>query len=208
MYKLKAFISYSHSADPKLAKNLQWHLEQLGKPLHRRRVIDIFRDQTDLFANPGLWQSIKAALAKSEYFLLLASPRAAKSEWVQKEVDYWLSNRDRRKLLIVLTHGDLAWDDQAHDFDWARTSALPLNFQKHFAEPPVWVDLRWTRGKAPPWSNPRFRDAVATIASTLRGVPKRDLESADLRQHLKLRDLKSREVNYQHRLLAQGLAAQ
>jgi hypothetical protein len=208
MYKLKAFISYSHSADPRLAKNLQWHLEQLGKPLSRRRAIDIFRDETDLSANPELWHSIKTGLVNSEYFLLLASPRAAKSEWVQKEVDYWLSNRDRRKLLIVLTHGDLAWDDLAHDFNWTTTNALPLNLQKSFAGPPFWVDLRWARGKAPRWSNPKFRDAVATIASTLRGVPKRDLESADLRQHLKLKDLRSREVNYRHRLLAQGLAAQ
>src|SRR6476659_4514163 len=35
--------------------------------------------------SPGLWTSIEKALDASEYFILLASPQAAESQWVDKE---------------------------------------------------------------------------------------------------------------------------
>ena len=73
----KAFISYSHAADGKLAPALQSALQGFAKPWYQRRAIRIFRDATNLAANPGLWSEIVTALGQSEYFLLLASPEAA-----------------------------------------------------------------------------------------------------------------------------------
>ena len=46
---------------------------------------------TGLTVTPALWGAIVAALDSSEYFLLLASPQAAKSHWVDQEVRHWLS---------------------------------------------------------------------------------------------------------------------
>ena len=48
-------------------------------------TLRIFRGETSLSANPGLWTSIERSLAQSDYFLLLASPDAAQSPWVAKE---------------------------------------------------------------------------------------------------------------------------
>jgi hypothetical protein len=76
----KAFISYSHAVDGKLAPSLQGALHRFAKPWYQLRSIRVFRDQASLSANPALWSSIEAALAASEFFILLASPKAAHSE--------------------------------------------------------------------------------------------------------------------------------
>ena len=108
-YKYKAFISYSHAADGRLAPTLQSALHRFAKPWNRLRAMRVFRDQTGLGVTPALWGSIQTALEDSEYFLLLASPRAAQSAWVDREVEFWLETRSSSQLLIVLTDGELQW---------------------------------------------------------------------------------------------------
>src|SRR5688572_24826935 len=76
------FISYSHAADGRLAPAVQRGLHRLAKPWHRRRALWIFRDQTGLAVTPALWSSIQTAMNGSDYFVLLASPEAARSQWV------------------------------------------------------------------------------------------------------------------------------
>ena len=88
-----AFISYSHAADGKLAPALQSALQRFAKPWYRRRALHIFRDQTSLAATPELWPTIQAALDDAKYFLLLASPEAAQSKWVRREVGHWLATK-------------------------------------------------------------------------------------------------------------------
>lgn len=84
-----AFISYSHTLDGTLARALQTGLEQFAKPWYRPRALRVFRDTTNLAANPGLWSSIENALASSAWLVLMASPPAARSIWVNREVTWW-----------------------------------------------------------------------------------------------------------------------
>jgi hypothetical protein len=70
----KAFISYSHAADGKLAPALQRSLHNIAKPWYRLRSMRVFRDETNLSASPGLWSKIEQALNQADYFLFLASP--------------------------------------------------------------------------------------------------------------------------------------
>ena len=107
-----AFISYSHAADGKLAPALQSGLHRLARPWYRRRALHVFRDKTSLAVTPALWTTICEALAASGHFLLLASPEAAQSHWVQQEVQWWLAHRSPQTLFIVLTNGTLAWDSK------------------------------------------------------------------------------------------------
>ena len=96
--------------------------------------------------------------------------------WVQQEVEHWLSERSCRSLLIVLTGGELTWDDSSHDFDWDRTDALPPCLRGKFAGEPLWVDFRWARQEQSlTLKHERFRDSVATVAAELHGMSKRDL---------------------------------
>ncbi|MFP3869157.1 MAG: toll/interleukin-1 receptor domain-containing protein [Desulfobacteraceae bacterium] len=141
----RAFISYSHAADGKLATALQSALHRFAKPYYRRRAIDVFRDQTSLSITPALWPAIEKALSESEYFILMASPEAAASHWVKQEVDYWLKYKTADRILIVLTEGEIVWDNAAGDFDWGRPTALPENLKKAFAQEPLYLDLRWAK---------------------------------------------------------------
>ncbi len=74
----KAFISYSHVADAKLAPALQSALRRIGTPWYRRAPFRIFLDNSSLSANPALWPAIESALGESEYLLLLASTLSAR----------------------------------------------------------------------------------------------------------------------------------
>lgn len=95
-----AFISYSHAADGELAPALQAGLQSLGKPWYRRRALRVFRDKTSLSATPELWPTIERVLAGSRYFVLLASPEAARSRWVDQEVDWWRTHRSAATVFI------------------------------------------------------------------------------------------------------------
>jgi WD40 repeat protein len=179
-----AFISYSHAADGQLAPALQAGLQALGKPWYRRRALRVFRDKTSLSATPELWPTIERALAGSRYFVVLASPEAAASRWVDQEVGWWREHRSPSGVLIGLTGGELAWDEARQAFDPARTTALPPAAFGWFAREPLWVDLRWAREvRHVSLRHPRFREGVADLAAPIRQLPKDELIGEDIRQH-------------------------
>src|SRR5437763_6412531 len=105
-----AFISYSHANDKPIAAALQSAVQKLGKPWYQRRALRVFRDDTSLSATPQLWPTIRQALDESRFLILLASSEAAASQWVDKEVAYWLENKSADTMLIAATDGELAWD--------------------------------------------------------------------------------------------------
>ncbi len=117
------FISYSHQDDAVLGPALQTSLERFAKPWYKMRVLRIFLDTADLGANPGLWPSIVDGLSSSKWFILLASPGAAGSRWVDREIQWWVENAPLQRLLVVATSPGLAWDDQAQD--WAASAPVP-----------------------------------------------------------------------------------
>ena len=184
--KYKAFISYSHDSDERLAASLQSSLSRFAKPWYRLRSMRVFRDKTSLSANPALWHSIEQALSESEYFLLLGAPSSAKSSWVQQEVQWWLRNRSAGKLLIGLTDGAVFWDEQAGDFDWGKTTAIPSCLKGAFPAEPLYADFRASKaGGKYLDADPFYRGALLDLAAPLIGRPKDDLDSEDIRLHRK-----------------------
>jgi len=160
---------------------LQQGLQKFACPWNQLRAIRVFRDKTGLTATPALWNSIVSSLDSSEYFLLLASPQAAQSQWVNQEVQHWLSQPRAERLLIVLTEGDIVWDHGRIDAE--RTTALPEALRQS-GEEPLWLDLRWARhSDQASLQNPAFREIVADLSSVLRGIPKDQLIGEDVRQH-------------------------
>jgi WD40 repeat protein len=185
-FRYRAFISYSTAADGALAPSLQAGLQRFAKPWYRIRAIRVFRDQTGLGVTPSLWGSIEKALQASDYFILLASPGAAESKWVEQEIDWWLRNRSADHLLLVLTDGEIVWDNAIGGFDATRTNALPRQLANAFSHEPRFLDLRWARAKSDlSLRHPTFADAAARLAATLRGVPLEELIGEDIRQHRK-----------------------
>jgi hypothetical protein len=178
-----AFISYSHAADGQLAPAVQSALHRLAKPFYRLRALNVFRDKTGLSATPALWGAIESALQESSHFILLASPEAARSEWVAKEVSWWFENRSSDTFLTALTDGDIVWETSRSDFDWNVTSSLPRLLAGRFREEPLYVDLRWARTRRDlSLRDPRFLDAILDLAAPLHGKAKNDLAGSEIRQ--------------------------
>ena len=181
--RYQAFLSYSHAADGQLAPALQSGLHRFARPWYKLRAVRVFRDQTTLAVTPELWPAIAGALDESEHLILMASPKAAESEWVQRELVHWLRVKERAsRLLIALTEGEIV--RTASDFDWNATTALPRLLAGAFPTDPLYVDLRWARSSEDlSLRNVRFADAIATFAARLHGRDKDELIGEDVRQH-------------------------
>jgi WD40 repeat protein len=176
------FISYSHAADGKLAPALQRSLQLFAKPWYRTRALHIFRDDAALAANPQLWGSIEVALGESEHLILLASPQAAASEWVDREAHFWRRNKGVERILIVLTDGEPLWNGE-HAGD-TRVRVLPPTLDGAFSDEPRYVDLRWAQhGEDLTLTHPRWLESIADLAAPLHGKPKDELSSEEVRQH-------------------------
>jgi WD40 repeat protein len=182
-----AFISYSHAADGRLAPALQRAMQRLAKPWYRPRALRVFRDESALSANPHLWSSITQALDEAEWFVLLASPEAVASEWVGRELDYWLSNKSADRILVVVTGGTWAWDATARALTG---TAVPERLRDALADEPRHVELQWAANEIDlDMHHARFRDVVAQLAAPMHGIAKDELDSEDVRQHRRTRRL-------------------
>lgn len=183
-----AFISYSRDADSRLAVALQSGVERFGRSWNRSRVVRVFRDDASLSANTGLWSSIEGALGDSGWFVLLASPEAAASKWVNREIEWWLAHNSADRILLVLTAGELVWREG--DFDPTLATALPSALRGAFKEEPRYVDARWSRSQQLISDvNPQLREAVADVAATIRGIPKDELVGEAVRQQRRTRTI-------------------
>jgi WD40 repeat protein len=186
-----AFISYSHAADGTLATALQLGLHQFAKPLFKLRAIRVFRDETTLAMTPRLWPDIEKALQDSRFFILMADPLSAQSEWVQKEVAYWLGMERAVNLLIVWTGGELVWNKARKDFDWDHTTSLPPMLAGVFkGEEPLFCDLRWARKEVHlSRKHPGFATALAKLSAALRGRSLDEIYGEDVREQRRTRRL-------------------
>ncbi|MEV8508736.1 hypothetical protein AB0368_28450 [Actinoplanes sp. NPDC051475] len=194
-YSYHAFISYSHAQDSAIAAALQREVRRFGVPFYlhrpafpptppgtRRRPLRVFRDATDLAAVPGLSDEIRYALSTSRWLILMASPAAARSLWVQEEVAIWLTRDPRaERVLIALTDGNLAVDGK--HIDAAATDAVPPALLAALRETPRWVDLRPLRPAAPAGERRlRIGDLVADFAAPIQAVDKDSLVGEHIRQ--------------------------
>ena len=112
-FKYRAFISYSHS-DEKWARWLHHGLEtyRLPKGVVGRetefgpvpaRFTPVFRDREELATATNLGATLVAALEQSACQIVICSPKAAKSRWVNEEILTFkrLGREDRIFCLIV-----------------------------------------------------------------------------------------------------------
>jgi WD40 repeat protein len=184
--RYRAFLSYSHALDSRATAHIQDAVQTFAKPWFKPRAFRVFRDQTNLGANPELWPTIQQALDESAFLILVASPAAARSDWIAKELRYWLAKNPPQRLLIVMTAGEIVWDEGAGDFDWTRTTALPRTLNGCFTWQPLYVDLTWLERDPAQATlrNPRFLDAIHTLAAPLYGLEKDQIASRYARQRL------------------------
>jgi hypothetical protein len=80
-----AFLSYAHR-DKQVTTAIQKGLHGIGRRFGHLRALRVFRDDTNLEAAPDLWARITAALDSSRFMIVVLSPQAASSKWVDKEL--------------------------------------------------------------------------------------------------------------------------
>lgn len=183
--KHDAFISYRHTeAQQRLARALERGLQRFAKPLFKARARAVFRDEANLNLSPHLWGSIESALDDSRFFLYMASPDSARSKWVGKEVEHWRSNRGLDHMILLLTDGDLVWDEAAGDFDAAASTAIAPALHGAFEGEPFYLDLRWTReAEDLSLDNPAFKQAIVQIVATVEGKSVENMMGEEFEQH-------------------------
>lgn len=110
--RFAAFISYSHN-DVATASWLQRRLEtyRLPKGLASARggarLGRVFRDLEDLAAATSLPDAIRDALALSDALVVLASPAAKASRWVNAEIALFRELHPDRPILAAIVDGEL-----------------------------------------------------------------------------------------------------
>ena len=172
-YRYGAFLSYSRTADGQFARDIQHGLQTFAKPWNQLAT-RVFRDKSGLSAGAALWPAIRKALDDSGHLILLASPRAASSEWVEKEIRYWLQTKSAATILIAVTAGEIKWS--GGNFDRTVTTCLPPAMYGACAEEPAWVDLRAMRARTTVSLRvPEFQDLIADLAAPVHGTPKDEL---------------------------------
>lgn len=113
--KFKAFISYSH-ADEAWGGWLQRSLERFRAPGSLAstlaaqgkspRLAPVFRDREDLPVAGSLNSAIQAALADSEFQIVLCSPNSAKSRWVNEEIKLFHKLHGPGRVFALIIDGE------------------------------------------------------------------------------------------------------
>jgi tetratricopeptide (TPR) repeat protein len=116
--RYRAFLSYSHK-DAAAARRLHRRLESYRMP---RRLVGaetdlgpvparlgpIFRDREELPAAADLSTSVRKALARSDALIVLCSPAAAASLWVQREIETFRALHPDRPIFAAIVRGEPA----------------------------------------------------------------------------------------------------
>lgn len=186
-----AFISYSHRDDFNLAPAMRDGLQKLAKPWNRRRALSVFLDQSSLEVSHELGDSLEKRIDDTRWLVLLMSEASARSEWVGAEIAAWSREVGKERMALVLTSGTVVWDPVARDFDYEASTAVSPQMRGVYTgqeSEPLYLDMSWTKEhgdaeKLLDLDQPRFRDAIATIAAPIHGMSKDELEGEDIRQH-------------------------
>ena len=115
-YRYKAFISYSH-ADQKWAQWLHRSLEGYRVSAHLKgrqtpagpvpaRLTPVFRDREELASSPDLSDRIRQALDDSQFLIVICSPNAARSRWVNREIEHFKWKGRSNHILCIIVDGN------------------------------------------------------------------------------------------------------
>lgn len=178
--RYKAFISYSHQ-DEAWGRWLQRSLESYRVPRRlvgspglfgavSARVAPVFRDREDFSSASDLSASIRQELAASETLVVICSPAAAASPWVNEEIRYFreLGRGDRIFALIV--------DGDPQDEDPAKRCFPPALIEDEGGKvpEPLAADARkWADGRSL---------ARLKLVSGIMGIRLDDLRRRDLQR--------------------------
>ena len=131
-YKYFAFISFQNS-DAREAVRLQHAIERYRLPAVLckqdssipRRIKPLYCYINDMHAGEELMQELKSRMEQSRYLIVVCSPRAAKSAYINSGIDYFVSLGRRDSIIPVIVDGVPYSNDPA-------TECFPEALRRHF----------------------------------------------------------------------------
>jgi WD40 repeat protein len=188
-----AFLSYAHR-DKEVTTAIQKGLHQIGRRVGQLRALRVFRDDTNLTADPDLWGKITEALDSSRFMIVVLSPQSAASHWVNEEITYWRDHRGHEQLMLMLAQGHLVWDEKNRRFDPEQSDAAPpvLAEPGSLAAEPLYIDV----SEDAPWDvrDRTFRDKLTSLAAPIHGKDKDRLTGDDVREQRRFRRLRGAAI--------------
>jgi len=104
-YIYKGFLSYAH-VDEAIAAKLHRALESYKIPKGvTGKLSPIFRDTDELTAHHSLSEKIRGAVTGSKVLIVLCSPAAKASHWVNEEIRLFRKIHGEASILCVLAEG-------------------------------------------------------------------------------------------------------
>jgi WD40 repeat protein len=148
-YKYWAFISYSHR-DQAWADWVHHALETYHVPRRLvgrdspcgplpRRLYPVFRDQDELPSSPNLSGAIDLALRQSRTLIVIASPYAAVSRWVDQEIERFRALGRADRILCLIVDGEPHADRSP---DKGQLECFPPGLRGSDGLEPIAADLR------------------------------------------------------------------
>ena len=134
-----AFLSYSHQ-DAAIADWLHEELEEFHVPPRLvgkltdqgpvpKRLAPIFRDRHELAAASDLGEEIEEAITGSRFLIVLCSPAAAKSHWINEEIACFKRlHREDRILAAIIDGEPFASDDPGEEAEECFPPSLRVRF--------------------------------------------------------------------------------
>ncbi|MEM7250741.1 MAG: toll/interleukin-1 receptor domain-containing protein, partial [Pseudomonadota bacterium] len=171
--RFDVFISYSH-ADAKIAERLSRRIRRYKTPAAIDRTtkrLRVFRDVERLTAHPQLGEALAERLEQADNLLVLCSPAAVASEYVETEIQTFIEQKGPDAVTLTVVDGT-----PAESFP----GAIKANYEE-----PLYVDLRPAGGFFKSWRT--FRDESLRIVAALLGVDYAELNREDERRRRRLR---------------------
>ena len=114
-------------------------------------------------------------LDDSKHLIVLLSPQATSSKWVNAEIEYWIANKDPSEITIVVSRNPRSGGSRPlSTFAWSGEDVPPA--MREVSVEPNAVDMRWAflqpDGQL---DRERWRGNVAEIAAAIRGQNKDEL---------------------------------
>ncbi len=135
------FLSYSHQ-DAAIADWLHEALEQFRVPPRLvgkltehgpvpKRLAPIFRDQRELAAAHDLGEEIEEAIEASRFLIVLCSPAAARSRWIEEEIACFKRlHREDRILAAIIDGEPFASDTPGRETEECFPAALRVHYDR------------------------------------------------------------------------------
>lgn len=180
--RYKAYISYSHK-DEAWAAWLHRALESYHIPRKLvgtesahgpvpARIRPVFRDREDLSSASDLGQTVKHSLTDSENLIVICSPAAVASRWVNEEIRQFSRSGRVDRIFCIIVDGSASIDGSIGDI-------LPTALTEVGLQEPLAADARaWADGK---------KTAKLKLVAGMLGIHLDELRQRDLQRQRKRR---------------------